>query len=113
MKALRKILYTFPAVLYCGIVAAIILDSGFGGFLPVTWVYVSMLILAAVVLCMEKWWGCIPGIGVGAIIIYQFETSRVHHHINETSIGVSVIVYFAVMGLMCYLARKNLRSNGN
>lgn len=101
-----KLLYCVPSVLYCGFVAAIGFDSGFGGFLPETWVYVVLLVLASVLLCMGKWWGSFPGIAVGAIIIYLFVNSRVHQHIDATPIGIAVIVYFAAMGLMCYNLQK-------
>ena len=101
-----KLLYMFPALLYCGFIAVIGFDVGFGGFLPEAWMYALLLISAAVLLCMGKWWGSVPGMAVGAIIIFLFVNSRVHHHIDETPIGIAVLVYFAVMGVICYRLRK-------
>jgi len=97
-----KILYCFPAALYGGIMALIGTDLGFGGFAPEAWVYITLLLLAAVLLSKNKWWGCIPGIAVGGIMICIFETSSAHHHINENPIALGVILYFAAMGLICW-----------
>lgn len=101
-----KLLYAFPALLYCGFVALIGFDLGFGGFQPEAWVYVVLLILSAVLLWKKKWWGSIPGMAVGGIIIYLFETSHVHQHVNVTPIGIAVILYYAAMGLICYKLHK-------
>lgn len=104
---MRKVLYALPALLYCGAVAVFVTQLGFDGSLkPVTWVYALLLLSAAAILCMNRWWGSIPGAAVGAIIIYLFETSHIHHHINETPIGIGIIVYFALMGLLCYKTKK-------
>ena len=101
-----KLLYSFPAFLYCGLVGTIGFDVGLGGFEPEAWLYVVLLIMAAVLLSMKKWWGCIPGMAVGGIVIYLFETARVHQHVNVTPLGVGIILYFAAMGFICYKLQK-------
>lgn len=101
-----KLLYSFPAMLYCGFVAMIGFDLGFGGFQPEAWVYVVLLIMAAVLLCMKKWWGAVPGMVVGGIVIYLFETSHVHQHVNVIPLGIGIILYFAAMGIICYKLSK-------
>ena len=104
---MKKVLYALPAMLYCGAVMAFGLRLGFDGSLkPVTWVYMALLLCAAVILCMNRWWGCVPGMAVGFLIIYLFANSRVHHHINETPIGIAVMLYFAITGIICYLTKK-------
>ena len=97
-----KLLYFFPAFLYCGFLALIGFGAGFGAFEMVAWVYAALLIVAGVLLAMKKWWGAIPGMAVGAIILYMFAHSHVHHHINENPIGIVVIAYFLAMGFICY-----------
>ncbi len=106
MKGILKVLYLAPAVLYCGFLGWIGLRLGFEGFTILPFAYALLLVAAAVLLCIHKWWGCIPGMAVGGIIIYLFETSHVHHHLNETQIGLVVTAYFTVMGLFCYLFQK-------
>ena len=101
-----KILYCFPAVLYGGLLALIGSDLGFGGFEPEAWVYIALLVLSAVLLCKNKWWGCIPGMAVGGIVVYLFENTSAHQHINANPIGIGIIAYFAVMGLFCHKLNK-------
>lgn len=101
-----KLLYAFPALLYCGFVAMIGFDVGFGGFEPEAWVYVVLLMAAAILLCMKKWWGALPGMAVGSIIVYLFENSHVHQPVNVTPLGIGIILYFAAMGIICYKLTK-------
>lgn len=101
-----KILYSFPAFLYCGFMAFIGLGVGFGGFLPEAWLYAVLLIIAAVLLSMKKWWGAIPGMVVGGIVLFLFETSHIHQHVNVTPLGIGIILYFAGMGIICYRLTK-------
>ena len=97
----------FRRFLYGGLVATIGFTAGFGAFQTEAWIYLVLFIAAAVLLSMRKWWGSIPGMAVGGIMIYLFEMSRVHHHINANPIGLIVIAYFAVMGIICYRMNKN------
>ena len=97
-----KALYCFPAILYGGLIALIGFDTGFGSFQPEAWVYILLLITAAVLLCKNKWWGCIPGMAVGSLIVYLFETSNAHQHVNVNPVGIGVAVYYLAMGYFCY-----------
>ncbi len=95
-------IYSLPALLYGGLIATIGASVGFGGFEPEAWVYLVLLAAAAVLLSRKKWWGAFPGMLVGGIVIYLFETTRVHQHVNVTPLGVGIIIYFAAMGIICY-----------
>ena len=101
-----KLLYGLPAFLYGGLIATIGFTAGFGSFLWEAWLYLILLIAAAVLLSLKKWWGSIPGIVVGGIVIYLFETSHVHQHINVTPLGIAIILYFAGMGIICHKLNK-------
>lgn len=99
---LAKVLYLLPAAAYCGFFAYVGLRLGFDGFPALTLVYAVLLIAAACLLWKNRWWGCIPGMIVGGSIIYLFETSHAHHHINESHIGIAIVAYFVVAGLLCH-----------
>lgn len=101
-----KWLYCFPAFLYGGFMLTIGLGAGFGAFLPEAWLYLILLAAAAVLLSMKKWWGAVPGGIVGGIVLYLFETSRVHQHVNVTPLGIGIIAYFVAMGIICYKLTK-------
>ena len=94
--------YSLPALLYGGLIATIGFSVGFGGFLWEAWLYLILLTAAAILLSMKKWWGCIPGMAVGGIVIYLFQTTNAHQHINVTPLGLGIILYFATMGFLCY-----------
>ena len=95
-----KLLYAFPAFLYCSFVLFVGLGIGFGGFAPLTWIYALGLLSAAVLLCMKKWWGCLPGVAVavilGAVLLSQGELP---------TWGLLIGIYYAAMGLFCYKTR--------
>ena len=101
-----KFLYSFPAVLYGGLVATIGFTAGFGAFEAEAWVYLILLTAAAVLLSMKKWWGAVPGMTVGGIVIYLFETTSAHQHVNITPLGIGIIAYFAAMGVICSKLNK-------
>jgi len=99
-------MYSLPAVLYGGLVATIGASVGFGGFRWEAWIYLILLIAAAVMLSMKKWWGCISGMTVGGIVIYLFQTTSAHQHVNVIPLGIGIIFYYAAMGLICYKLYK-------
>ena len=94
--------FSIPALLYGGLVATIGSSLGFGGFEPEAWIYLILLTAAAILLSMKKWWGCVPGMAVGGIVIYLFQTTSAHQHVNVTPLGIGVILYFAAMGFLCH-----------
>ena len=100
--------YSFPALLYGGLVATIGSSVGFMGFEPEAWVYLILLTAAAILLSMKKWWGCIPGMAVGGIVIYLFQMTSAHQHVNVTPLGIGVILYFAAMGFLCYRLHRRM-----
>ena len=73
---IMRILYSFPAFLYGVFMTLIGMSLGIGGFALEAWIYVLLLLIAAVLLCMNKWWGCFPGMVVGGIIIYTEHVFR-------------------------------------
>lgn len=106
---MKKFLYLLPAAAYCGFFGYVGLRLGFDGFPALALLYAVLFIISAILLWKNHWWGCIPGIAVGGIMIYLFETSHDYHHINETQIGIWVIVWFVVMGLLCGLTGRRLK----
>ena len=102
-----KFLYSFPALLYGGLVATIGFTAGFGAFQAEAWIYLIFLTAAAVLLSMKKWWGAVPGMTVGGIVIYLFENSSAHQHINATPLGIGIVLYFAAMAIICHRLNKS------
>lgn len=84
------ILYAFPAFLYIGFMVIV----GLGTVAPTAWLYAVLMTAAAVLLSKGRWWGSIPGMAAGAVMAFQ------------TSVGIGLIVYYAVLGIVCYRRKK-------
>lgn len=102
-----KILYMFPALLYSSLLLTIGLSVGFGGLQMEAWVYLLGLTAAAYLLCRKKWWGCLPGMAVGSVLIWLFNNSHVQQSVDIRPLGIGIFVYFAVLGIFCYKLNKN------
>lgn len=101
-----KVLYTFPALLYSGFLLTIGLSVGFSGLMMEAWLYLILLLAAGVLLCKKKWWGSLPGMAVGSVVIWLFNNSRVQQPVDIRPLGVGILVYFIAMGIICYKLNK-------
>ena len=99
--------YSIPALLYGGLIVTVGSSLGFGGLQPEAWLYLFLLTTAAVLLSMKKWWGSIPGMAVGGIVIYLFEATSAHQHINVTPLGIGIMLYYGVIGFLCYKLNRH------
>ena len=103
---MRKFLYIMPAVLICMLYALLtVLAGGIGGFEPVAFVYITLPILAGVLMRKGKWWGCLFGVAMGGILIYNGMTAQPQIFTGFV-IGLILAAYYAAMGLSCAASRK-------
>lgn len=100
---MRRFLYMMPAILVCMLYALLaILVGGIGGFQPIVLVYIGFPILAAVFLRKGKWWGCLFGIAMGAVLFYMSNQYNGQTIDIERPMGIIFIIYYFVMGLLCF-----------
>lgn len=93
-----KVLYVMPAILWCTVALLLLLISGGRDMVSFFWVYPILPLIAAVLLWKGKWWGCLPGIFMGILMFTQVQ--------NEQVSGLRYCVYFAVMGILCYVTSR-------
>ena len=97
---MKKFLYIMPAVLICmlyGLLAA--LAGGFGGFQPIAVVNICLPIAAGILLRKNKWWGCLFGVAMGAVLIFTGMTvARIA--------GIVLAAYYIIMGVICAVSSK-------
>ena len=99
---MRKFLYILPAVLICMIYAILtILAGGTSGYQPIVLVYIGCPILAGIFLRKGKWWGCLFGIAMGAVLLYMGSQYTGQVIDIEKPLGTAFLIYYAVMGLLC------------
>ena len=96
---MKRVLYTMPAVmvvLFYGMLA--LLAGGVGSFQPRAWLMIVMPVASAVLLLAGRWWGCIPGMCLGGLLISMGLTGG-----NEIVMlfGGIVFIYYMVMGILC------------
>ena len=103
---MKKFLYIMPAVLICmlyGLLAA--LAGGFSGFQPIAYVNIVLPILAGVLLRKGKWWGCLLGMLMGGILLYNGMSAEPQMMVAFV-IGLVLAAYYAAMGLACAAQKK-------
>lgn len=99
LNAAVKVLYILPAILWCMMTVLLILPiAGWQDIFPVFWLYPTLPTVAAILLWKGKWWGCLPGMAMGAMLFSLVP--------NEEVSGLRYCIYFALMGLLCSLMHR-------
>ena len=102
---MKRVLYTMPAVmvvLFYGMLA--LLAGGFASFQLRAWLMILLPVLSALLLLGGRWWGSIPGMLLGGLIISLGLTGS---NWAILGFGAFVFVYYMIMGLLCWKdARK-------
>lgn len=96
---MKRVLYTMPAVMVVSFYTMLaLLAGGFASFQTRAWLMIVMPVASAVLLLAGRWWGCIPGMLLGGLMISVGMTG------NNTLImvfGAVVFVYYMIMGILC------------
>lgn len=96
---MKRVLYTMPAVmvvLFYGMLA--LLAGGFASFQLRAWLMILLPVVSAVLLLAGHWWGCIPGMCLGGLLI---SVGRIGNSSVAILCGVAVFAYYMVMGILC------------
>ena len=98
---MKRFLYIMPAILILMLYALLTaLAGGISGFQSIAVVNMGLPVVAGVILRKGKWWGCLFGIALGALLLFN-SAAKV-----AVVIAVVLMVYYAVMGLVCALSQK-------
>ena len=104
---MKKFLYIMPAVLICMLyVLLAALAGGVSGFQPIAFAYMGLPLVAGILLRKNKWWGCLFGVAMGALLIYNGMTAQPQVFAGFVA-GLILAAYYAAMGLVCAASRKN------
>ena len=95
---MKKILYYLPVII--GFIFYITV-SFLGSVNSFVWLALLLLLVGAVLLNKNKWWGSIFGILVGCLLIYM-GTQETGQIIKETPFGIIMIVYYIICGVVSY-----------
>ena len=99
---MKKIIYFLPAIPFTILLVYFAFLTSIDTT-PVVWIIDILLILSGLLLCKNKWWGCIFGVVVGVILVYMGlqETGQIF---KEYLIGLPLIVFYIVCGI--YIANR-------
>ena len=98
---MKKFLYIMPAVLICMLYCLLLaIAGGISGIQPVAIVYILSPILAGIILRKGKWWGCLFGISMAALLAFIGRTRL------AVIAAIVLAVYYAAMGLLCAMSKN-------
>lgn len=97
---MKKVIYFTPAIFGLVFYSLLTVFSGFGAIHPVVWLCIAMLFVSAVLLAQKKWFGCIPGILVGAILILMSYQSTGQVIDIEMPLGIALILFYILSGVV-------------
>lgn len=97
---MKKILYFVPAIFGLVFYSLLAVFSGFGAIHPAVWLCIAMLFVAAVLLAKKIWFGCVPGILVGVILIWMSCQSTGQVIDIEMPLGITLILFYIISGVI-------------
>ena len=97
---MKKVLYFTPAIFGLMFYSLLAVFSGFGAIHPAVWICISMLFVSAFLLAQKKWFGCIPGILVGAILILMSYQSTGQVIDIEMPLDIALILFYILSGVV-------------
>jgi len=96
----KKVIYFTPAIFGLVFYSLLTVFSGFGAIRPTVWLCIAMLFVSAVLLTKQKWFGSIPGILVGAILILMSYQSTGQVIDIEMPLGIALILFYILSGVV-------------
>ena len=102
MKAMvmRKVMYFTPAIFGLVFYSFLAIFSGIGAIHPAVWLCIGLLFASAILMVKKKWFGGIPGILVGIILIGMSFQSTGQVIDIERPIGIIMILFYILSGLV-------------
>lgn len=95
---MKKVIYFTPAIFGLMFYSLLAVFSGFGAIHPAVWLCIVALFVSAVLLSKKKWYGCIPGVLVGAILIWMSFQSTGQAIDIERPLGIALITFYIFCG---------------
>ena len=110
---MKRIKFFAPSILVCGFMLFLLtlLDESSGGLDDYMSASVILLVflVSDFLLFRKTWFGCIPGVLLGAYIVYN----GFYYHgqvLNEVLIGLIVLAYYLILGVVTVHQHKKADS---
>ena len=96
---MRKGMYFAPAIfglVFYGLLAVL---GGIGAIHPAVWLCIVLLFVSAILMAQKKWFGCIPGILVGAVLVWMSFRSTGQAIDIERPLGAALMLFYILSSL--------------
>ena len=97
---MRKVLFFTPAIFGIVFYSLLAVFSGFSAIHPAVWLCIALLFASAILMAQKKWFGCIPGILVGATLICMSFRYTGQIIDIEKPLGIVLILFYILSGLI-------------
>ena len=98
---MKKVLYFLPVLFGTILYLFLGVASSFGSINPFVWIALVMLLISGILMDKNKWWGCVPGILIGILLIYM-GTKETGQIIKETPFGIAICIYYIMCAVISY-----------
>ena len=95
---MKKVFYFVPAIFGLVFYSLLAAFSGFGAIHPTVWFCIAMLLVSAVLLVKKKWFGCLPGILIGVLLIWMSVQYAGQVIDIERPLGIGLILFYILCG---------------
>ena len=97
---MRKVLFFTPAIFGIVFYSLLAVFSGFGAIQLAVWLCIALLFASAILIAKKKWFGCIPGILVGVILIWMSFQYTGQVIDIERPLGIVLILFYILSWLV-------------
>ena len=102
---MKRLLYFLPTILFLGFLVFIFLGLGEPSIDPQEHLVgagiLLVFLLSDFLLSKKLWFGCIPGVLLGAYVIYY--GSQYHGQVmDERPVGAIILAYYAIIGIITF-----------
>jgi hypothetical protein len=108
---MRRVLFYIPFILF-GMLYGFAASSGIGAISPIAIVWLVLFFMSGFTLSRNFYWGSLLGI-LPAISLIYMGTRDTGQIINEMPIGIIVLIYYIICGIVAYVNNKKLKSKNN
>ena len=106
---MKKLLYFLPSMLVLCFLSFVLFAVGKPSSDPQEYLVgagiLLVFLLSDFLLSRKLWFGCIPGVLLGAYVIYY--GSQYHGQVmDERPVGVVILAYYAIIGIITFYRKK-------
>ena len=97
---MRKVMCFTPAIFGLVFYSFLAVFNGIGAIHPAVWLCIALLFASAILIAKKKWFGCIPGILVGVILIWMSFQYTGQVIDIERPLGIVLILFYILSWLV-------------